>query len=656
VTVSNTAGPFRVNTPASLVFWRSGEIRQLRWDVANTDKPPFNCDQVNILLSTDGGKTFGIKIAEKVPNNGYYCFTVPDTLITAARIKIEGVGQIFYDINNSNFQIRPPFEPAFSVCGGETAATVCLPDVYSTSLVTSAVMGFDSPITFSASGLPSGASAVFSPNPAMPGQPVTVQVYLPDTLQRAAYNVRFKAKSGGDSTLISTRLTVIPNDYSNLSLRTPVYGTPNLAQSQRLRWQKVPVATTYDVQIATSPAFEPATVVLEKSGLTADSLQTPLLEKGGIYYWRVRGRNECGAGSWTDVGVFGTRAEACSVLTANDLPKNISSNGTPTVESAITVNANAVISDLNVKRMEGNHAFFRDLKVSLTGPDGKTAALFASKCGNYNGKFAFGFDDEAATEIACPPNAQGLVFKPVQPLSVFKGTNSLGSWRLKVEDGTIGSGGALAAFQLEICASIALNPPFLVVNNPLALPGGSNAPITTSLLEVQDADNTPDQITYTLVTVPVKGSLRRADGGVLTVGSQFTQADLNKSDIRYFDDNTGPDAFRFVAADAQGSFLADTFFLRPTSIGTGTRDFEDPLRPAFALWPNPAAHYLLVRFAHPLSADLPLRLLDATGRVLRTARLTAGAQQWEGSIAELPDGLYSVQCGATVRKLVVAHE
>ncbi|MBK9735583.1 MAG: hypothetical protein IPO92_11690 [Saprospiraceae bacterium] len=67
------AGPFLVSYPnLALVNWLVGTKQTITWDVAKTDLAPINCKFVNILLSIDGGKSYTITLASKLPNTGCY--------------------------------------------------------------------------------------------------------------------------------------------------------------------------------------------------------------------------------------------------------------------------------------------------------------------------------------------------------------------------------------------------------------------------------------------------------------------------------------------------------------------------------------------------------------------------------------------------------
>jgi hypothetical protein len=106
------AGPFAItswNTPTNLVV---GRPAVLTWSVAGTGPGSVvNCANVKISLSTDGGTNFSRILTASTPNSGSYSFTVPNAVTTQARFKVESVGNIFFDINNTNLTIAAPSGP-----------------------------------------------------------------------------------------------------------------------------------------------------------------------------------------------------------------------------------------------------------------------------------------------------------------------------------------------------------------------------------------------------------------------------------------------------------------------------------------------------------------------------------------------------------------
>lgn len=115
VTVNGGTGPFMVTVPNTNLDWSEGTTKTITWDVAGTDGAPINTSNVNILLSTDGGNNFDITIAANTPNDGSYDFIVPNNIGTTNRIKIEAVGNIYFDISDTDFTIS-----GFVPCAGTT--------------------------------------------------------------------------------------------------------------------------------------------------------------------------------------------------------------------------------------------------------------------------------------------------------------------------------------------------------------------------------------------------------------------------------------------------------------------------------------------------------------------------------------------------------
>lgn len=115
VDVINTINPFQVSIPnANTIVWHFGDTVLVSWDVSSTDAAPINCAQVNIRLSIDGGFTFPYILADSTLNDGSENVLIPTSgglpniNTSLARIKVEAVGNIFFDMSNANFSIQNP--------------------------------------------------------------------------------------------------------------------------------------------------------------------------------------------------------------------------------------------------------------------------------------------------------------------------------------------------------------------------------------------------------------------------------------------------------------------------------------------------------------------------------------------------------------------
>ncbi|MEO6723656.1 MAG: reprolysin-like metallopeptidase [Ferruginibacter sp.] len=118
VTVSAASGPFAVTAPNTGVTYPGGSTQNITWSVASTTAAPVSCANVEISLSTDGGQTFPTVLIASTPNDGTQALVIPATPTTTARIKIEAVGNIFFDISNTNFTIG-----AAVTCGDPSGLT-----------------------------------------------------------------------------------------------------------------------------------------------------------------------------------------------------------------------------------------------------------------------------------------------------------------------------------------------------------------------------------------------------------------------------------------------------------------------------------------------------------------------------------------------------
>lgn len=104
VTVDGTAGPFLETTNLGGSY-AGNSTQTITWSVNGTDQAPINVANVKISISTDGGMTFPTVLLASTPNDGTESVTLPNVATSTARIKVEAVGNIFFDISNANFTI-----------------------------------------------------------------------------------------------------------------------------------------------------------------------------------------------------------------------------------------------------------------------------------------------------------------------------------------------------------------------------------------------------------------------------------------------------------------------------------------------------------------------------------------------------------------------
>ena len=160
VQVVNTGSVFQVTGPNTAVNWSGGSTQTVTWNVAGTTGNGINTANVRILLSTDGGLTYGTVLLSSTPNNGSATIVTPNISTTTARIRVEAVGNIFFDISNANFTITPAVAPTVV---GLTSTTSN--GAYGIGVSIPIQVNFSAPVTVTGTpmlALNSGGSAVYS--------------------------------------------------------------------------------------------------------------------------------------------------------------------------------------------------------------------------------------------------------------------------------------------------------------------------------------------------------------------------------------------------------------------------------------------------------------------------------------------------------------
>jgi hypothetical protein len=106
LTLEPTAGPFLVTAPNTAVTLSGGGSTVVSWNVAGTSAAPINTANVKISLSVDGGLTYPYVLAASTPNDGNQLVTLPRVASTTARVKVEAVDNVYFDVSNVNFTIK----------------------------------------------------------------------------------------------------------------------------------------------------------------------------------------------------------------------------------------------------------------------------------------------------------------------------------------------------------------------------------------------------------------------------------------------------------------------------------------------------------------------------------------------------------------------
>ena len=124
VNVATSAGPFLVTSHDGGSPRTGGDDDTVTWNVAGTAGAPVSAANVRISLSVDGGLTYPHELAASTPNDGSQVVTLPDVTAAAARIKVEGVGNVFFDLNDASFELEESTgAPNTTISSGPSAFT-----------------------------------------------------------------------------------------------------------------------------------------------------------------------------------------------------------------------------------------------------------------------------------------------------------------------------------------------------------------------------------------------------------------------------------------------------------------------------------------------------------------------------------------------------
>ncbi len=294
VTVSNTSGPFAVTAPNTAVSWAGNSTQNITWSVNNTTAAPVSCANVNILISTNGGTTFSTLLAN-TPNDGSQAVTIPNTATTTARIKVEAVGNIFFDISNTNFTIT-----AGSSCGTPDFLSSTAITTSSATVLWATVAGansYDVDYKLNSSGTWTNAATGTT----------STSVNLSGLAPGALYDWRVRANcASGSSSYAQSQFTTIPTAACNTP--TGLLSSGVTASASTVSWTAASGAVSYDVDYKTNASGAWTNAA---TGTTSTSVNLTGLAASTLYDWRVRTNCSSGSSSYTQAQFTTAAAPGC---------------------------------------------------------------------------------------------------------------------------------------------------------------------------------------------------------------------------------------------------------------------------------------------------------------------------------------------------------
>ncbi|MEZ4771675.1 MAG: M12 family metallo-peptidase [Bacteroidia bacterium] len=305
---TNTAGPFLVTQPnTSAPVWIAGTWEDVTWDVAGTNLAPVNCVKVNILMSTDGGFTYPITLAEDLLNTGFATVRVPENPGFKTRIKVEAADNIFFDISNQDFEVRMPANAGFSYYLPADTISVCAPDNAGFQVVTASLLGFSSQISLSAANLPAGAVAVFSKPTVNANDTSILTISNTNNIASGVYSFDLVGTATSGETETRTLVLEVKSQVpASVILGSPQNGALAVTTSPSFFWAPFQGDNDYNIEVALSPSFITSTLISYDIRKTNNFTPVLPLSALTIYYWRVTATNVCGVGQPSEIRAFQT--------------------------------------------------------------------------------------------------------------------------------------------------------------------------------------------------------------------------------------------------------------------------------------------------------------------------------------------------------------
>lgn len=131
---------------------------------------------------------------------------------------------------------------------------------------------------------------------------------------------------------------------------------------------------------------------------------------------------------------------------------------------------------------------------------------------------------------------------------------------LSVSDG---DKGAIDSVEVLCIVAPVNDTPYIASKLDVGVTEGGIKAITSATLIVRDNDNTPDELTFTLIAAPLYGSITLT-GLTLEAGDSFTQQDIDSGRISYRHDksiNTTRDSLSFTVHDTGGAAIEKTYLI-----------------------------------------------------------------------------------------------
>jgi hypothetical protein len=604
VTVSNTSGPFAVTAPNTNVSWAGGSTQTVSWNVNNTTAAPVSCANVKISLSTDGGQTFSTVLVASTANDGSETVVVPNTTSTTARIKVEAVGNIFFDISNTNFTIT-----AGSACGTPSGLASSAISTSGATLSWAAVSGatsynVDYKLNSSSTWI-NAASAL-----------TNTSVSLTGLNAGSLYDWRVNANcSSSSSAYASAQFTTQSTAVCNAA--TGLAASAITTSSATVSWSAVSGAVNYTVEYKTNAS----STWINNGTTAANSVSISGLTAATLYDWRVT--TNCASGSSAAVASQFTTQAAAGCGTAFEPNESIAAAAT--ISSGVA-NSAAITSTTDndyfkiVTTAVSNNSFV------LAGPSGVDFDMtIFNSAGTQIGS---GTSSSANESVSLSNQAAGTYYIRVFG---YNGANSATCYTLTAT-ATVATGcSSVYDVSTNGTATGAATIPFNTDIKGLISPSGDNDYYKFTI-------TTGGTATVTLTTLPADYELAiYSSNGTTQLASSTNGSTTSETISRTY---TAGVYYARVWGYNNANNATSCYTLKVT-LGTASKEGDLPIASkGINAYPNPAQDYLNIKL-DDLKGWADIRVFDMYGRqvIQRSSNANITRLQFD----KLPSGVYMIK-------------
>ncbi|NVJ89471.1 MAG: T9SS type A sorting domain-containing protein [Flavobacteriaceae bacterium] len=304
ITVASTGGFAFTSQQNRGETWDVGSTQTITWEVASTNTAPVNTTLVNVKMSTDGGLTFPITLAENTPNDGSVNVLVPNNPSTNVRLLIEPVNNIYYAVNAGTIVVNST-APTFIISDQSGTQTLCNSgnQTATFNLDFNFVNGFNESVALTANNNPQGTQVTFNPSTISANGSTVMTVTNLDGLTPQIYDIEVVGTANTITQTLDVSLKIVSSTFNPINLTSPVDNALDVPLSANLMWDEDISAESYDVQVATDNAFAN---IVSSGNVATNSFTTTTLDVKTQYFWRVKPKNLCGEGSFSSLFSFTT--------------------------------------------------------------------------------------------------------------------------------------------------------------------------------------------------------------------------------------------------------------------------------------------------------------------------------------------------------------